>query len=138
MLILRKRVFDDEGRGLNLFQTHDRCHVKPLKGQFPSRYQFVHGTQRGLHNTAGYAEDIGGTRGESQRRVKASFRQIDEIDARRLDHPRPFPGRQNRIHIPVSVYFHLAPLDLILLRRTRHHGDDIQIPGIHGKAVRIE
>ncbi len=99
---------------------------------------FVGGAQRGLHHAAGGAEDGGGAGALAQQLVKALVGQVEEIDARLLDHARQLPGGHHGIHIRQAVDgCQLLAVGLKLLGRAGHNGYHRNVLGLDALLLRV-
>ena len=77
------------------------------------RRQLVDGAQRGFHNTARDAEDVGGAGGEAQGIVKLSVGQAGKVDTGGFDHAGQLAGCEDGVHVGITVVLHLGALNLV-------------------------
>ena len=80
-----------------------------------------HRSQSRLHNAAGSAEDNACTGSRSERTFKFALA-LRKFDARLADHPRQLTGRQDIVHILISLIAEFRSRRLEFLRYARHDG----------------
>lgn len=91
-----------------------------LERQLATGDNLVNRTQSSFHDAAGCAEDVGGTGGQAERRIKLAVRQAVEIDAGFFDHLGQFAGCQDCVDIRHRAVFHFRTGDLELLGCAGH------------------
>lgn len=83
---MRQAVFQLQLGLLDLLVALNGGDVQPLERQLAAGDQLIDGAQRGLHDAAGYAEDIRRAGGDAQRGVKAGLGQVGKVQAGLANH----------------------------------------------------
>ena len=91
----------------------------------------VGGTEGSLHNTAGGAEDDGGTSGLAEGAVEVFLGHAVEVDVALLEHVGELTGGEAEVDILVGTVAEFGTGALALLGQAGHNGDAYDILALH-------